>query len=394
MKHTRQAGWILLMIGLMLPFAALAQEQTAVVATTAADFSSGAHAVVSVDPVGGPRTVQSNLSPTISDVGVDAYGSHFYRMERYGANNVTKFSIDAPSTIIWQYSTEGDDSNSNPYDMVFVSETKAYLLRYGTDTAWIVNPSAATEAEFKTGELDLSAYADADGIPEMHSGIIVDGRLYIVFQRLDENDLWAPKNTTLVGVFDTVDDTEITQITVPVENPIAIQYLAETDTIYVAGVGDFGYNYFGGIAAIDVSDGSYPVTEIIDGETYGGIVGMIIVSAAKGYFIGYGTWQNNTLYTFNPSAQTPAPTIVSGFESMSIAGMQSGVYLDQNNMLWLCNQTDGRVDILNTSTDTVDESVDTELNPQAVVFVGGSQGTTSGGDDGSSSSGCFINTCR
>ena len=34
-------------------------------------------------------------------------------------------------------------------------------------TVWIVNPSATTSGEFKIGELDLSPYADSDGIPEM-----------------------------------------------------------------------------------------------------------------------------------------------------------------------------------------------------------------------------------
>ena len=35
--------------------------QTAVVVTTASDYSSGAHSVVTVDPVGGPRVAQNNL---------------------------------------------------------------------------------------------------------------------------------------------------------------------------------------------------------------------------------------------------------------------------------------------------------------------------------------------
>jgi hypothetical protein len=84
-----------------------AETQTAVVATVAADWSSGAHSAISVDPTGGPRTAQNELLPTISDITVSAYGKYFYRMERSGANNVAKFDINEPQTVIWQFSTEG-----------------------------------------------------------------------------------------------------------------------------------------------------------------------------------------------------------------------------------------------------------------------------------------------
>jgi hypothetical protein len=107
----------------------------AVVLTQAADFSSGAHSVLDYSA---PRTALNDLLPTISDLGISSYGQYFYRLERFGANNVTKFSIDAPSTPIWQFSTEGTESNSNPYNIVFVNDTKAYLIRYGSPKVWII----------------------------------------------------------------------------------------------------------------------------------------------------------------------------------------------------------------------------------------------------------------
>ncbi|HHJ34581.1 MAG TPA: hypothetical protein ENJ87_02335, partial [Gammaproteobacteria bacterium] len=156
-----------------------ATDANAIIATVAADFSSGAHSVISKDG-NGDRISLNELLPTASDITVAAFRKNFYRIERaFAGNNITKFSSSDPQTPVWQFSTNdaGSAILSNPHDMVFVSETKAYVLRYGTSTAWIVNPSAQTEAEFKTGELDLSAYADADGVPEMDSGVVVDGRL-------------------------------------------------------------------------------------------------------------------------------------------------------------------------------------------------------------------------
>lgn len=399
-------AFTLLMAFLLVPPGSVAHaDQTAVVATAAADYSSGAHSVVSVNPVGGPRTASNNLAPTISDITVTSYGNFFYRIEKYFADNVTKFSVDAPDTPIWQYSTldNPSDPTSNPYDMVFLNDRKAYLLRYGSTKAWIINPSAENEADFKIGELDLSAYDDGDGCPEMCSAVIVGDKLFIAMQRMTQAvypDPWTT-NTTYVAVFDTDTDMEIDTgrgtgnmkgMPLNIRNLGAIQYLKDNGLIYVQGVGRYGAEYTGGIAVINPS--TYGTQVILDDgddtdHPYGNISGMAIVSPTKGYFVGYAGWGDNTLYSFNPSAANPAGTAVTGFENKSISGMQSGVYTDVNGLLWVCNQTDHQVDILNTDTDTIDESVDTALNPIRVVFVGGN---APGAGGSGSSGGCFIQT--
>ena len=140
-----------------------ASSQTGVVANVAPDFSSSAISTISVDPEGGPRTVANNLlASATSDILVKAYGGYYYRLGKYQEDTIMKVSVNAPNSPIWQFTTnDPGESDSNPYDLVFVSSTKAYLLRYGADSAWIVNPSVAPQGEnFKIGELDLKAYAE------------------------------------------------------------------------------------------------------------------------------------------------------------------------------------------------------------------------------------------
>ncbi len=337
-------------------------------------------------------------------------------MERSGANNITKFHIDQPATPIWQYSTEGNETGSNPHDLVFVNESKAYLLRFGSSKMWIVNPSATSEAGFKTGEIDLSAYADEDGNPEMHSGVIVGDYLYVTLQRIDFSGGWGNYvyHTPWVAVFKTSDDTEVDTgkgdgtrkgIPLPMENPGAIQYLTSNNTVYVQGVGQYTNQYTGGIATINTS--TYETTLILDDgdatdHPYGAISGMAIVSPTKGYFIGYAAWGDNTLYTFNPSDSDPSGTVVSGLENLSIGGMETGVYTDQNDMMWICasaydaetwSLTDPKIIILNISTDEIDETINTNLTPLRVVFAGETELTpaeSGSGDDDDST--CFIQT--
>jgi hypothetical protein len=395
----------LILIG--IPAVALAQQvQTAVVATVAPDFSVGAHSVIAVDPVGGPRQAQNKLDPpTISDITITAHENHFYRIEKFMRNNIAKFDIAAPETVIWQFSTlDAGEIDSNPYDLIFVNSQKAYLLRYGSATAWIVNPSVSADgqSEFKIGELDLSAYDGGAGVPHMTSGVIAAGKLFVAMQRLDS--FWVPANDAYVAVFDVATDEEIdTQtpnddglkgIRLPIRNTGAIQYLAVNDTIYVQGVGNYfdadQVSFPSGIVSIDPGDYSVE-TVLLGGDPYGNISGMSIVSPDKGYFVGYAGWGINTLYPFNPATGEVFEQTNAELKNINIAGMQSGTAVDQNGMLWVSDQTNARLVILDTVTDEIDEFIATELNPTQVAFTSeGTPGTGSGSS--SSSGGCFINS--
>ena len=360
--------------------------QTGVIATAASDYSSYAISVISVDPKAGPRSVLNDQLPGSNGSTVKAYGRYYYRIQQYQADSVTKVDIAAPNTPIWQYSTQGsgETDSSNPYDLVFVSSTKAYLLRYGSTKAWIVNPSTTTEAGFKIGELDLSAYALADGAPKMCCGVIANGKLFIVLQRLDAS--FCPSNTAYVAVFDTATDTEIktgmgsgsmTGIPLTIKNPNSIQYLAQNNRIYVQGIGSYPggscdpvYEYTGGIASINpVTYASSIVLDDGDATThpYGAISGMLIGSPSKGYFVGYAGWGDNTLYEFNPTSGEVSGAL-SGFQNINISGMNSGTYMDKNDMMWVCDSTNAAVKIVDTADNSLSESISTNLNPQAVAF--------------------------
>ena len=376
------------LIGACLLFCAgpapAASIQTGVVANVAPDWSSSAISTISVDPAGGPRKVVNNLRPSgTSDIAVDAFGKYFYWLGRYQSDSIVKVDVNAPNNYVWNFSTNDSDESSNPYDLVFVNSAKAYLLRYGTTKAWIVNPSATTQAGFKIGELDLGSYADADGIPEMAKGVIANGKLFIILQRLD--GMFCPSNTAYVAVFDVATDTEIDTgkgesgkkgIPLPIKNPLSMQYVAQNNRIYIQGVGSYPgfcdpeYEYTGGIVSIDPQ--TYATSVVLDDgdvqtHPYGLISGMLVASAAKGYFVGYDGWGDNTLYPFNPTTGVVGEAL-KDFQNVSIAGMESGTYLDKNDMMWVCNQTDGTVDIVDTADNSLNESLGTNLNPQAVAF--------------------------
>lgn len=365
-------------------------EQKAVCINAAPDYSSGAFSVLSTGPVGGPREIQNDINPTVSDLGLNTYGQFFYVIERYFGDNISKYDISDPSTPIWQYSVmDGNDtvSSSNPYAIVFAGPEKAYVIRNNTFKSWIVNPEATSQEDFKIGALDLEAYKDQDDIgPEMISGIVVKNKLFIIMQRLNQNDNWTP-NDAYMAVFDTATDQEITTgkggslngILLPVKNPNTILYEPFSDLIYVSAQGQFESSYSGtpaeysgGIVSIDPD--TYETTLVLDDgddtdHPYGNINKMTILSQDKGYFIGYAGWGDNTLYEFNPATGAVTGPVNDWLKNKNISAISAGADGDANGMLWVGNSTDAEIVIINPADNSIDETLSTNLSPQKIVFV-------------------------
>ncbi|MCK4590209.1 MAG: hypothetical protein KAT86_00545, partial [Candidatus Latescibacteria bacterium] len=165
------------------------EEQIAVITTT--DYSSGNLASIAE----GDSTAAINLLLIYSDNAVTAYGEYVYVIERKGADNIIKLDPNdlGEDGIIYQESVGND---SNPQDIAFVSEHKAYVSRYDDTALWIIDPSTGD----KTGEIDLSefvAYAGTDSAeanPQMSSMAIAGGKLYVTCQRLKG---WGPGDVSL-----------------------------------------------------------------------------------------------------------------------------------------------------------------------------------------------------
>lgn len=357
------------------------------VATIAPDYSSSSHAVVSL--VNEELIVSSNLLPIeSSDITMAAGGSYFYRIERaFSGNNITKFSFETPQDVIWQYSLRDDPEElvaANPVDMVVVNETKAYVIRRGKNVVWIVNPSAETEEEFKIGELDLSAYADSDGKPEMHKALIAGGKLFIVMQRLVNND---PSETAYVAVFDIATDMEIETsypgdsvkgIPLQIKNPQSDMVYVNTDnSIYIAAVGSYLPTvYTGGIEKIDVN--TYDTSVVLDDGTaedhpYDKITAVAVVSPTLGYFISCAdcdvtlypdpSFTDYSLFKFNPGTGVASAIEIIGLQNSVLAGLA----LSPSGELWI-SAGDATLYVMETSTDSLVDTLDVFLNPNQVVF--------------------------
>lgn len=81
-----------------------------------------------------------------------------------------------------QFDIPPADIMTNPHDVVVASDGTLWVPRYNMSSLGVFRDDGALIAE-----IDLSAYADDDGIPEMESAIAVGDKVYVALERL----LWT-----------------------------------------------------------------------------------------------------------------------------------------------------------------------------------------------------------
>jgi hypothetical protein len=359
-------------------------SEAAIINTAASDYSDSDIELINIANgtlTGSLKSNPANYANGLSDYSVVAYGEYYYRIGRYGIDTITKYSIRNPRNAIYSYSTldNASDPTSNPYQLVFLNETKAYLIRYNTNTVWIVNPSADNEGDFKIGEIDLSHYNDGDGSPEMSDGVIVADELFITMQR--QNYYSVIDGNSWIAVIDTTTDEEIIVdaladfpgIQLKTNNPSSIVY-NEAAGLYVQSIGSYTPEYIGGIEKISLLD--YSTTIMVDDgddttHPYGLISNMVIFSDTVGYFVGYLDYGDNVLHQFNPTTGAVSPGFVANLGNNLTNDDIRSISSGPENSLWvsLADLANPRVLVIDTSDNTIADEIETTYSPTGVVFA-------------------------
>ncbi len=366
----------------------------AVVQTDAPDFSSSE--VVYID------TLTQQVEPGYYTKGafqgytISSYKQAVFHIGQFFVDTIAKYNTDVPEnrdTQVWEYSTQdvAQEQSGNPYTLVSLNDNKAYLIRYGSNKVWIVNPQATSSESFKIGELDLSSYDNENntqGTPNPAAAVINNGKLFIAMQRQDDD--FAP-GAAFVAVFDTETDQEIetnssnedTVKGIPLVgvNPLQNSLVAYGEHIFVTTPSSL-YNApdltLSRIEAINIED--YSLREVLNASdipenTSNFLRASAIVSAEQGYF--YSTEELyspsyttiSTLYEFNPTTGDIISANVNetGTEAIKF------IDVDASGFLWVsvANPEAPGVDVINTESNTLQfNRLPTLLNPNKIEFIG------------------------
>lgn len=357
--------------------------QFAFVAGRAPDYSSGRIDRISL---GEGNIVVGSYPAAESNIDVVTDGVSPYQIGKFMIDSITRYDAEDTSVVDYQYSVLGDEPlTANPTDLVFSGPNRAYLTRRSSDSLWIIDPAASSEADFNIGEIDLSAY-DTD-MPDMTDAIIVDDKLFVLMERLQRlpSGSQIPDKNGYVAVFNTITNTEIDTgmgadglqgIELDVTNPNSLQYNAETGKIYVLGRGNYFENeeitddfHSGGVQSIDPT--SYETTLILDDgtddENEGYFVEAEIINADLGYVLTYSQFTVTTLRSFNPTTGELSADILPGLENVDITTLVQG----PDNHLWVGINDDApgfyRIDL--ATGELAAERVATTLVPIQAVFI-------------------------
>ncbi|PSF13361.1 hypothetical protein C7H09_01755 [Marinobacter fuscus] len=358
------------------PLKPVVTKDYGIVATAADDYTAGEVELISVKD--SDMTASGGYFSGISDITVNGRGQHYYLIRKFNGDQVLKVDIENPAKEVWDASTleAGDQGSANPYQIVFASDSKAYLLRYGKNEAWVVNPSATQAEDFFTGEtLNLEAYMPEDsiGAVNMSSGVVVDGKLFVTLQRLDSN--YSPSNQGYVAVFDTATDTEIETnanaadnlkgIPLKGTNPSGIQHV-EGIGLVVTNVGAFSAP-FDGTSLDIINPQSYQVSSMIaDADIDTQINDAVIISNTQGYILNYSGWQSIALQSFDPSVGAASLTTINDLSGADLRDIE----LSPQGRLWLADASlaNPGIHVIDISDNTEADFIETSLLPITISF--------------------------
>jgi len=277
---------------------------------TTTDYTTGSSSVIRLD---GSYTTEMDVASVHSDAVSRWYGGLIYVVNRGGADNIQILDPEDSFSTLDQFSV---GNGSNPQDIAFISETKAYVTRYNSNQLWIVNPATGAH----TGSIDLSSLADGDGLCEMDKMIITGGTLFVSIQRMDRDNYWLPSGTSYLAAVDcgadTLIDTDgsspgVQPITLNYTNPFSdIQFNRFDGTLLISSVGSWGIND-GGIEVIDPEALAVTGTMITESAAGGDINDFEIYSPSQGFAIVTNASFNNEVISFDPETGLRKNTLYS-----------------------------------------------------------------------------------
>jgi hypothetical protein len=299
---------LVLHLALTVSFAAGAGAQSDLFILTS-DFATGSTAFLP----GGASMARVNLFLIHSDAVGHYQDGRIYIINRLGQDNILVLDpADLTSPLI-QFSV---DNGSNPQDIEIVGEGKAYVTRYASTSLLIVDPRDGTQL----GTVDLSAYADDDGLPEMSQIVRVGGRIYVSCQRLDRNAGFTPGDAVLV-VIDIASDVVVGDIALSAANPNSV--IVAGDRIIVAGSAGFG-DRLGGIEIVDTRSGTSTGLVVTEEALGGDLSSLVLRTSNSGFAVVLDENFANSVVPVNlatGSVGTPLEGLSGGFiAAMAIDG--------------------------------------------------------------------------
>lgn len=162
-----------------------------IMATVAMDYSVGALATFDTET----STLTENISSISGDPALVMDGGWLWQLNRYQYDTLRKYDPSNLQVPVAEISLAPDVGSSNPHD-VAVCRNVLYVSLYGSSSLSVLDLDSLETLS----AIDLSQWADDDGIPEASSMVVVGDQLYIGLQRLDRNAGFLPQTSITLQI--------------------------------------------------------------------------------------------------------------------------------------------------------------------------------------------------
>ena len=244
------------------------------------DYSTGSTAFLAGDAA----EAEVDLLGIHSDAVGHYHDGRVYVVNRLGQDNILVLDEGDLRTPVAQFSV---GNGANPHDIEIVAPDKAYVTLYDRAVLLVVDPRDGAEL----GQIDLSGFADADGLPEVSQIVRVGERLYLSCQRLDRDGGWGPADVSYLIVVDIAADTLIDAdpdvegvqgIALSAANPNSMAVNGERIALGV--VVNFG-DRSGGVEIVDTAANRSLGLAVSEEDLGGDITSMVLVGRNRGYAV-------------------------------------------------------------------------------------------------------------
>ncbi len=154
-----------------------------------------------------------------------------YNLNRYGIDVLRVYETGSWDAPVIEVSV--GDGTANPHDVV-LCDGELYVGLYGGGLITVLNPDTGSIA----GAVDLSEYADSDGVAEVEDLFCHEGTVFAVSQQIESTTTWASAGGVILAI-----DTATKAVTSSYEvslNPKAFSHPTNGDELVLLS-GNYGY---------------------------------------------------------------------------------------------------------------------------------------------------------
>jgi hypothetical protein len=289
-----------------------------------------------------------------------------FLIQRLNSDSIVTLDPSDGFSVTGEYSV---GFGSNPQDIAVVSPERAYISLYADTKMLAVHPTDGNVVD----EIDLSAYADADGLPEVSGLLYLDDKVYAVVQRLDTNNFFEPTDYSLLLVINASTGVVEDEIELTAANPSErLRFSSVLNRLVLIETGSYMSLDDGGIELFNPEDKCLSGLLVTESALGGNIVDVVIASESKGFAIigvSNGATASTHLVSFDLSTGDKIKDILTSEEwaydtiEMSPDGQE----------LWVSDRTSTSpgIRIFDAASDSQKTSspIDVGLPPGSICFV-------------------------